>query len=236
MAEVSLTKWLDPAFEYFARQAGIPIDQYSAQVGGEGIGVALETVTDFFTKGWLNKAIQFVAGLIADAYAIWGKDVPTRLRRELLALGTHELLRFVDPKPSDIIEVRLSIENTVNALRRGDWNAFFASILRSPAELQAMLGVVAPAPARTMGASMPISTGGTRYSVTQAPPKAPATPPAAPPTPPPTPPAESAEKRYEVKPGSAVSAPASEKRYQQSASEKKTKSTPKSKRRYEVTD
>ena len=219
MAEVSLTKWLDPAFEYFARQAGIPIDQYSAQVGGEGIGVALETVTDFFTKGWLNKAIQFVAGLIADAYAIWGKDVPTRLRRELLALGTHELLRFVDPKPSDIIEVRLSIENTVNALRRGNWNAFFASILRSPAELQAMLGVV-PAPTRT---SIPISTSG-RYTVK---PQTPAPKPTPPPTPP-TPPPESAEKRYEVKPQSA-----SEKKV--SAPEKAKTKPAGTKRRYQVT-
>jgi len=201
MAEVSITKWLDPALEYFARQAGIPVDQYSAQVGGEGIGVALETVADFFTKGWLNKGIQFLAGLIADSYAIWGRGVPTRLRRELLALGTHELLRFVDPKPSDILEVRRSVENSVNALRRGDWNAFFSSVLRSPAELQAMLGVVAipPPPAPAPAKSTPLSTGGGRYTVK--PKTAPAEKKAAPPPPsPPPPPAKKtpSKGRYQV--------------------------------------
>jgi len=200
MAEVSITKWLDPALKYFADQAGIPVDQYSAQVGGEGIGVALETVADFFTKGWLNKGVQFLAGLIADGYAIWGKGVPTRLRRELLALGTHELLRFVDPKPSDILEVRRSVETSINAVRRGDWNAFFSSILRSPTELQAMLGVVGvpvPAPAPAPARSYPVSTGGGRYTVK---PKTALPSPQAPapsPPPPPSRPPES-EKRYKV--------------------------------------
>jgi len=145
MPEISITGWLDPAFRYFAEQSGIPIDQYSSQVGGEGIGTALEVVADFFTKGWLNKAVQAVAGLIADGYAIWGKDVPMRLRRELLALGTHELLRIVDPKPSDVIEFRRSLDSFVRAAQRGDWNAALSSVLRTPSEIQAMVGV-APTP------------------------------------------------------------------------------------------
>ena len=80
--ELSLTAWLDPAMKYFAEQAKIPVDQYSSQVGGEGIGVTMEVIADFFTKGWLNKEIQTGAGLLASGYAIWGKDVPPRLRRE----------------------------------------------------------------------------------------------------------------------------------------------------------
>ena len=149
MTEVSLTAWLDPAFEYFAREAGIPVSQYSSQVGGEGIAVSLEALADFFTKGWLNKAVQFIAGLIASGYAIWGRDVPTRLRRELLAVGTHELLRIVNPKPSEVDEVRRSLENFISAVQRGDWNAALASVLRTPAEIQAMLGAPAPAPTPT---------------------------------------------------------------------------------------
>lgn len=146
MAEVSITGWLDPALRYFAEQSGIPVDQYSSQIGGEGIGTALECVADFFTKGWLNKGIQFVAGLIASGYAIWGKEVPTRLRRELLALGTHELLRIVDPKPSDIIEARQSLDSFIRGIQRGDWNAALSSILRTPAELRTFLGLPQPAP------------------------------------------------------------------------------------------
>ena len=147
--EVSITGWLDPALDYFAKQSGIPVDQYSSQVGGEGIGTALEMIADFFTKGWLNKGVQFTAGLIANSYAIWGKDVPIRLRRELLALGHHELLRIANPKPSDIIEMRQSIESFIRAAQRGDWNTALASILRTPAEIQAMFGVRSASPAET---------------------------------------------------------------------------------------
>ena len=163
MAEVSLTKWLDPALDYFAKEAGIPVADYSSQVGGEGIGNALEIAADFFTKGWLNKAIQGIAGLVADCYAIWGKNVPTRLRKELLGVGTHELLRIVDPKPSDLIEMRQSLQDFVAAAQRGDWNAAMASVLRSPAEIQAMLGVMRlvpppPAPVPPAGAPTPAPT------------------------------------------------------------------------------
>jgi len=140
--EISLTKWLDPALEYFAKQAGIPVDQYSAQVGGEGIGAGLEVVADFFTKGWLNKAIQGVSGLVATSYAVFGKDVPVRLRRELLAVGMHELLRIVDPKPSDVIEVTQSIHAFADAIKRGDVPAALESIFRTPAELEKMLKAV----------------------------------------------------------------------------------------------
>ena len=144
MPELSLTSWLDPGLKYFADQTGIPTDQYSSHVGGEGIGTSLEMCADFFTKGWLNKGIQFLAGLIADCYAIWGKDVPTRLRRELLAIGTHELLRIANPKPSEIIEVRRSIEGFVKSAQRGDWNAALSSVLRTPSEIQAMVGIRSP--------------------------------------------------------------------------------------------
>jgi hypothetical protein len=204
MAEVSITGWLDPVFKYFADQSGIPLEQYSSQVGGEGIGTALEVVADFFTKGWLNKTIQVVAGLIADGYAIWGKDVPMRLRRELLALGTHELLRFVDPKPSDIIEFQRSLSVGIDAVKRGDWNTFLASILRTPSEIQAMVGAVpalAPPPAPTAPPSAPAGEG--RYEVKS---EAPTPPTRKKSTPPPTTPAAETEptptrtrRRYEVK-------------------------------------
>jgi hypothetical protein len=208
--EVSITSWLDPVFKYFAEQTGIPLDQYSSQVGGEGIGVGLEIIADFFTKGWLNKTIQAMAGLIADSYAIWGKDVPTRLRRELLALGTHELLRFVDPKPSDVIEFQRSLSVSIDAAKRGDWNAFLASVLRTPSEIQSMVGVVAPpalAPPPLPPAPPPAPTGEGRYEVkfespTHSTPKKKST--SSPPPPPTTSttetePTPTRKRRYEVK-------------------------------------
>ncbi|MBA7493305.1 hypothetical protein ES702_03863 [subsurface metagenome] len=141
MADISITQWMDPALKYFADQARIPVSDFSSQVGGEGIGNALEMTANFFTKGWLNKAIQGLAGLIANSYAIWGKDVPTRLRKELLAVGTHELLRIADPSPKDVIEARQSLEDFIAATQRGDWNAALSSVLTTPAEIQAMFGV-----------------------------------------------------------------------------------------------
>jgi hypothetical protein len=203
--EVSITSWLDPVFKYFAEQAGIPLDQYSSQVGGEGIGVGLEIIADFFTKGWLNKVIQAAAGLIADGYAIWGKDVPARLRRELLALGTHELLRFVDPKPSDVIEFQRSLSVSIDAIKRGDWNAFLASILRTPSEIQAMVGVAGPPALAPPPPPPPTPTGVGRYEVkseTPTPKKKSTAAPPPPTTPTPATEAEQAptrKRRYEVK-------------------------------------
>jgi hypothetical protein len=144
--ELSITAWLDPVLEYFARTAGIPTEQYVAQVGGEGIGFGLEMLADTFTKGWFNKVVQGLAGLIATSYAVFGRDVPVRLRRELLALGTHELLRVVKMSPAEVEEFRRSLVATVNALKRGDADALLASILKTPSEIAAALGIPMPAP------------------------------------------------------------------------------------------
>jgi len=139
---LSLTGWLDPALKYFADQAGISVEDYSSRVGGEGIGTAIEVLADLFSKGWLNKVIQVVAGLMASGYGTFGKDVPSRLRKELITLGTHELLRFVDPKPSELIEFRRSIDDFIDALRRGDMEGMKAAVFRSPSEWQAMLAAM----------------------------------------------------------------------------------------------
>jgi len=156
MAErISLTGWLDPALKYFADQAGIPVDQYSSQVGGEGIGVGFEFLADLFSKGWVNKLIQFITGGAATGYAIWGKNVDPRLRRELLALGTHEMLRFVELTPSEAIEFRRSIDDFVAAMKRNDIEGMKAAVLRSPSELQAMLGALGARVARPAVAPTP---------------------------------------------------------------------------------
>jgi hypothetical protein len=140
VAEASLTGWLDPALDYFAKQAGIPTPDYSSQVGGEGIGVGLEILADTFTKGWFNKLVQFGAGAIAGGYAVWGRDVPLRLRRELIAMGMHELLRIVKLTPEDIAELQQSVVQSAMAAKAGDAVAFLASILKSPSEM----GLAAP--------------------------------------------------------------------------------------------
>jgi len=142
MPEVSLTRWLDPLIESFAREAGIPTETYSAIVGGEGIGAILELIGDVFTKGWFNRLIHFITGLIAGGYATFAKGVPTRLRLELLEIGTHELSRVIDVGPGTLPELKRSIDSFVNAVRRGDWDAAMASILRTPAEIQATLAAM----------------------------------------------------------------------------------------------
>lgn len=132
--EISITGWLDPALKYFADQSGIPVYDYAAQVGGEGIGTSLELMADIFTKGWLNRLIQGGAGALASGYAVWGKDVPTRLRKELLALGTHEGLRVVN-NPLGVQADAESLRAFVEAVMRGDWNSALATMFRTPAEL-----------------------------------------------------------------------------------------------------
>lgn len=160
MVELSLTRWVEPALEYFARESGIPVDDLAATQGGETIGTGLEVACDFFTKGWFNKAVQGLTGIIANSYAVWGKGVSSRLRKELLALGTHELLRILDPAPSEIFTIRSSMDESVAAIQRGDITGFLNSILRSPFEMQAMMTTgAAPQAARPAQVTPPT----TRY-------------------------------------------------------------------------
>lgn len=151
MGEVSLTGWLDPVLKYFSEQSGIPLSDYSAQVGGEGVATALEIVADLFTKGWLNKGVQFIAGLIASSYAVWGKEVPTRLRKELLALGTHELLRIATIKPQEITEIQSSLLEFLRLVQSGRFEEAAMTVLTTPQEIQSAFRMLkapaAPAPA-----------------------------------------------------------------------------------------
>lgn len=151
MAELSLTGWLDPASKYFAETAGIPVADYSSGVGGEGIGTGLEIVADFFTKDWFNKLIQFGAGGIASLYAIWGSGVSPRLRKELLAVGTHELLRITKIIPEEAAKMQASVFASARAAQRGDWSSFLATILKTPAEM----GFPTPPPAPSPGYTPP---------------------------------------------------------------------------------
>jgi len=147
--ELNITGLLDPFLDYFAKQAGIPTPDYSSQVGGEGIGVGLELLADFFTKGWFNKLIQFGAGAIAGGYAVWGRDVPLRLRKELIALGMHELLRIAKLTPEDVRALQESVVQSAMAAKAGDLVGFLASILKSPSEMGlpvARMPVPPPAP------------------------------------------------------------------------------------------
>jgi hypothetical protein len=175
--ETSLTRWMDPAFEYFARETGIPVDQLVAQQGGEGIGTALEILSDYFTKGWLNKGLQFVVGLIANSYAVWGKDVPTRLRRELIAMGTHELLRILTMPPAEAAEFQASLATFMSAVQRGDWSTAAATVFKTPTELRAAFAaagvpMVPPAPTPVMvpprpaPAAVPPAAARGRYLIT----------------------------------------------------------------------
>ena len=144
---VSISRPFDDFFAGIAEATGVPAEEYSTRVVPEWIAALLELTTDIFTKGWLNKLINVLAGIIANGYAILGKGVDRRLRMELVTLGNHELTRVLDPKPQDIVELRESIEKLVEAIRKGDLLEALKSGIRSPAELQAALGLGDKAPA-----------------------------------------------------------------------------------------
>ena len=172
MPELTLTSWLDPLFDYFARESGIPVSDYTAVAGGEGIGATEEAVLDLLATGLLGKIIQFGTGLGCTLGAIFGKGISPRLKRELITWGQHSLTRVIDPKPSDILELRMDIDKLVAGLKLGDAGRITDALLRSPEELKAMLAALT----------------GPRYAVPAVPTGAPAAPPTAPPTVP-TPPA-----------------------------------------------
>jgi len=145
--ELSLTAWLDPALKYFAEQAGIPLEDYASTVGGIGEGFALNLITDVFTKGWLNRIIKLASGLIGTSYAVFGRDVPVRLRKDLLALGTTMALDGLASDPLKLKEDAESLAEFIKALQSGDVSRALATGLRTPGEISARLGMTAPAPA-----------------------------------------------------------------------------------------
>ncbi len=140
MAEFTLTKWLDPILDYFARESGISVEEYSSRVGGEGLGAAVEGITDYVARLWFSKLVQFIAGAVASGYATFGKDVHPRLRKELLTFGLHELFRVVDPSPEDIAKMQEEFGKFLDAVTRGDWQEALKWMIRSPEELTAPFG------------------------------------------------------------------------------------------------
>lgn len=135
---VYMTQILEPVLRPVARQLGVSEEEFIPYIGGEIVGNGVELVTNVFAKGWLSKLAQFIAGVIAAGYAAYGRP-DARLRRELAAFGTHELLRVIQLTPSEIKEVSESVANTVNALKRGDINAVMESVIRPPEEIQQMV-------------------------------------------------------------------------------------------------
>jgi hypothetical protein len=140
--QFTLTSWLDPALEYFAKQAEIPTADYAAMAGGLGIGAGTSLLLDLFTKGLLNKGLNFAIGATATGLGIWGKLTPTRLRKELIPWGLFNLLQVLDMKPSDALELRESVDKLVEGLKLGDTSKVAEALLRTPEELRQMLGAL----------------------------------------------------------------------------------------------
>lgn len=144
MAELSLTKWMDGAFEYFAKESGIPASELSTKWGAETFGVAIEGVSDLLLTPMSTKILSTAIGVPAWLIAIWGKSVvpSKRTRDELFVLGNHLISRIIDPKPSDILELRANIDKLVAGLKLGDVSRVTDAFLRSPEELKRMLGAL----------------------------------------------------------------------------------------------
>jgi len=148
---ISLSEWLDPVIREVSEKVGIPTEDASTRIVGEGIGSASEYVLDVFTRGWLNKLIQAVIGLVCTGVSFSPDvDISTRFRKELLTIGMHELLRVVDPKPSDIRELKASIEEFKSAVEKGDVVEAILSGVRPMEEWEAvsrMVGISTTPPA-----------------------------------------------------------------------------------------
>jgi len=150
---ISLSEWLDPVIREVSEKVGIPTEDASTRIVGEGIGSASEYVLDVFTRGWLNKLIQCVIGLVCTGVSFSPDvDISTRFRKELLTIGMHELLRVVDPKPSDIRELKASIEEFKSAVEKGDIAEAILSGVRPMAEWESvsrMVGIPTTTPVPT---------------------------------------------------------------------------------------
>jgi len=174
MPELSLTSWLDPIIEFFDKTAppageAVPRESRAIGLGGEALGVGEEAILDFLGTGLLGKIVQCVTGAGCILGATFSKDISRRLKNELYVWGVHSISRVIDPKPSDILELRMDIDKLVAGLKLRDAGRITDALLRSPEELKAMIATLT----------------GPRYAVpTGAPPAAPPTAPPTVPTPP----------------------------------------------------
>jgi len=145
----SLTGFLDPILNYFARLAGlegIQAETYKGMTGGEFVATVIEWINDMIFKGWLNKAVNAFIALVTGIIT-FKLPLNPRLKSELLALGNHLLSRIVDAKPSDYEELASSIRTLIDAIKLGDYKLALRSGLRSIEEHMRML--------RSLGLSVP---------------------------------------------------------------------------------
>lgn len=144
MPELSLTQWLDPLFDYFARESGIPTEDLSTKAGAEAFGIAIEGVSDMLLTPLATKILGLAIGIPCGVVAIYGKGlVPSkRIREELFVLGNHMTGRVIDPKPSDIIELRMNADKLAAGLKLGDVGNIQDAFLRPVEELKAMFAAL----------------------------------------------------------------------------------------------
>jgi hypothetical protein len=150
---VRLTTWADSLVDPVARRTGIPREHLAVTVGGEIEATVLELVSELFTRGIGKVLVDVAAGAIATGYAVYGKGVPERLRRELLQVGTHLLARALEAVK--YAEFKTALDSFVNALRTRGLAYALSTIVATPGEAMARMGLAAapaPAPAPAAGA------------------------------------------------------------------------------------
>lgn len=135
-----ITDWMDQLNTRWSELTGIPASELSTHLGGEAFGVLAEIVAGWTTKGWLNKLVQGAAGAIATGYGLLGKDVDTRLRRELLQFGAHEMSRALPMNPEELEQLRRSFGELIGLAKAGKMSAALATGLRTPVELSRAFG------------------------------------------------------------------------------------------------
>jgi len=130
-----LSSIFEPVLKPIAETAGIPETDFVPYEAGEITANIAELVTNIFAKGWFNKLVQFLAGMIATGYGVWGtRDI--KLKKELIMFGTHELLRIIQIHPAETSAIQESIKQFTLALKTGDVNKVLESIVRSPDEIK----------------------------------------------------------------------------------------------------
>jgi len=137
-----LTEWLDRFNVRWAELTGVPARELSTHLGGEGLAVITEAIAGWTTKGWLNKLVQATAGVIATGYGLFGRNLDTRTRAELLQFGAHEMSRAVPMNPEELEELRKSFEDLMTTAKTRGALVALTTGLRTPAEIARATGSV----------------------------------------------------------------------------------------------
>ena len=141
----SVTKWLDPVLDFFAKlggYSGVEAEIYKAETGAEWLATLTEMGIDWISKGLINRGLKALGAVAAGLLGLMKKDLHPRLRKELTTIANHLATRAVYMSPK--LGLEAETQAFLSALANRQWDKAVKLAFRTPDELSGFLRSVMP--------------------------------------------------------------------------------------------